>query len=201
MVETEKEKKEKGSEIREKEHLLKVLRNSLEAVKKEDVIELKNLSNQTIHAASIQQDADSIALAVIIYSLSKIIERKKYTYYEEWPAFYKFYIKNIKKAIENLEKDRAKKFRNNLKAIQKKIDNLSGRFKKYVQDVFRKAEINKASRIYEHGISMEQTAKLLGITIWELAEYAGQTGIGDVDLSITLDIEKRIKQAQEIFNE
>lgn len=46
---------------------------------------------------------------------------------------------------------------------------------------------------------MEQTAKLLGITIWELAEYAGQTGISDVNLSVTLPIKQRIKQAEEIF--
>ena len=46
---------------------------------------------------------------------------------------------------------------------------------------------------------MEQTAGLLGITIWELAEYAGQTGISDVNLSVTFPIRQRIKQAEEIF--
>jgi len=46
---------------------------------------------------------------------------------------------------------------------------------------------------------MEQTAKLLGITIWELAEYAGQTGISDVNLTVTMPVEKRLKQAQEMF--
>jgi hypothetical protein len=28
--------------------------------------------------------------------------------------------------------------------------------------------------LYEHGISLGQTASLLGITNWELAEYTGQ---------------------------
>jgi len=46
---------------------------------------------------------------------------------------------------------------------------------------------------------METTAKLLGITVWELAEYAGQTGISDVNLNITLPIKKRIRIAEEIF--
>ena len=83
--------------------------------------------------------------------------------------------------------------------IRKAIGNLSGRFKKYIQDVFKKAEINKASRIYEHGISMEATAKLLGISMWELAEYTGNTGIGDVDLGITMPEKQRIKIAMEMF--
>ena len=59
--------------------------------------------------------------------------------------------------------------------------------------------IKKASRIYEHGISMQKTAKLLGISIWELAEYSGQTGISNVNLSITLDVKERIKNAMEFL--
>jgi hypothetical protein len=76
---------------------------------------------------------------------------------------------------------------------------LSGNLKKYIQDVFRKASINEASKIYEHGISMEKTAKLLGITMFELAGYAGQTGISDVPESKTLDVRSRIKLAMEMF--
>jgi len=185
--------------INEKENLLKILKQTRSAVSREDTIELKNLSNQTLHTASIAQDADSIAIAVIIYSLSKIIERKKYTYYKEWPAFRKVYTENIHNAIYNLENNRPEAFRKNIHSIRHEIGKLSGRFKKYIQDVFRKAEINKASRIYEHGISMEQTSKLLGITIWELAEYAGQTGISDVNLTVTLPIKQRLKYAEDIF--
>ncbi len=185
--------------LEEKEHILSVLKETKAAVRKEDTIKLKNLSNKTIHAASIKQDPDGIALAVMIYALSKIIERKKYTYYKEWPNFHKKYVENINKAVENLEKSDIKGFRNNINEIRSEIGKLSGKFKKYIQDVFRKAEINKASRIYEHGISIEQTAKLLGITIWELAEYAGQTGISDVNLTVTLPIKQRIKQAEDMF--
>ena len=46
---------------------------------------------------------------------------------------------------------------------------------------------------------MEKTAKILGVSVWELAEYAGKTGIGDVNLGITLPLNQRIKQAEEIF--
>jgi hypothetical protein len=183
----------------EKEHVLSVLKETKEAVREENIVKLKSLSNKTLHSASIEQDPDSVTIAVILYSLSKIIERKKYSYYEEWPSFYKKYMGYIEEAISSLEKDDLDGFRKNINRIRKEINRLSGRFKKYIQDVFRKAEINKASRIYEHGISMEQTAKLLGITIWELAEYSGQTGISDVDLSVTLPIRKRLDYAEEIF--
>ena len=46
---------------------------------------------------------------------------------------------------------------------------------------------------------MEQTAKILGISVWELAEYAGQTGIADVNYAITMPIRERIKIAEGAF--
>jgi len=185
--------------MQEPEHILEVLKEAREAVKVEDNIKLKELSNQTIHSASIHQDMDCIMIAVIIYSLSKILERTNFQAYPDWQNFFNSLMKHIELAIHSLEKDNVKKFRYELRKIRTSINKLTGNFKKHVQDVFRKAEINKASRIYEHGISMEKTSRLLGITIWDLAEYTGQTGISDVNLSITLPVKKRIQIAEEIF--
>ena len=83
--------------------------------------------------------------------------------------------------------------------VRQAINKLSGKLKIFIKDVFRRATINKASRIYEHGISMEKTASLLGITMFELAEYAGQTGIPDVPENKTLSVKTRIKLAMEMF--
>ena len=132
-------------------------------------------------------------------SSSKILERTNFQAYPDWQNFFNSLMKHIELAIHSLEKDNVKKFRYELRKIRTSINKLTGNFKKHVQDVFRKAEINKASRIYEHGISMEKTSRLLGITIWDLAEYTGQTGISDVNLSITLPVKKRIQIAEEIF--
>jgi uncharacterized protein YihD (DUF1040 family) len=185
--------------MEEPKHVLKVLEETKEAVKKEDTIKLKKLSNQTIHSASVNQDVDSITVAVIIYSLSKFIERTNYKKYPGWNAFFREFMNHINSAILALKENKEEKFRKELRQIRGLVSKISGHFKKHVQDVFKKASINKASRIYEHGISMEKTAKLLGISIWELAEYAGQTGISDVNLNITLPIKQRIKLASDIF--
>ncbi len=185
--------------MQEIEHILRIFEETKIAMKKEDAVKLKELSNQTIHTASTSQDAESIGTAVAIYSLSKIIERKKYQQYPDWDDFYKAISSAINNSIIALKKDDEKKFKESLKLVRESIEKLSGNLKKYIQDVFRKASINKASRIYEHGISMETTAKLLGITMFELAEYAGQTGISDVFESKTLDVKSRIKLAEEMF--
>ena len=76
---------------------------------------------------------------------------------------------------------------------------MSSKFKAYVQDVFAKASINKASKIYEHGISMGKTASLLGVSQYELANYAGTKDISDAPLGNTLNVKDRIKLAMGMF--
>lgn len=183
----------------EKAHILGVLEQAREAVKKEDIVKLKELSNQTIHSASINQDSTSILIAIIIYSLGKIIERTQYKELPGWNSFFKSFIHKISKATSNLEKDDEKSFEKELNSITKEISSLTGDLKTNIKDVFQKASINKASKIYEHGISLEKTSKLLGISIWELQEYAGQSQVSEVKLNKTIPIRERIKLAEEFF--
>ena len=183
----------------EKEHVISMLKEVDEAIIQKDVLKLKDLSNQTIHSASIYQDPDNITLAVIIYSLSKLLERSEYRENKDWPKLIEGFITHVGKAITFLEKNEDEKFSTELQEIRDSIDHFSGDFKKQIQDVFQKASINKASRIYEHGISMEKTSKLLGVSLFELASYAGSTATSDVDLGITLPVSKRIKYVQDFF--
>lgn len=185
--------------IEEKEHILQVLKEVKEACRKNDIIKLRELSNQTIHSASVKQDDISIAVAVVIYSISKILERTNYQDYPDWDYFFKEYKQSLEQAIKDLERNEEEGFKKHIKSIEGLIDKLTGNFKMHIQQVFEKARINKASRIYEHGISMEQTASLLGVTLFELAEYAGRTGISDINLNKTLMIKKRISYVREIF--
>jgi len=183
----------------EKDNLLYILSSTIKAISEKDIFTLKELSNRTVHSASIFQDSDSISVAVIVYSLAKIYERSKYGTYKDWNLFDKSVSLNLKNAVSSLKQDKTGDFRENLQNIINSIKKLSSHLRIYIEEVFRKARINKASRLYEHGISFEQTARLFGISIFELAEYAGRTGIGDVDLSITMPIKDRIKIASDFF--
>lgn len=185
--------------MEEREHILEILRMSRDAVQNRDYFKIKELSNQFVHDCSINQDADVISIAVILYSLSKIIERESYKKEKDWNKFYKNYLANIKNMISALEGNNHIRFHEEIEKNGKLIEKLSGNLKNNIKDVFNRAKINKASRIYEHGISMEKTAKIMGITLWELAQYSGQTNIGDVNLGLTMPLKDRIKIAEEIF--
>ena len=185
--------------MQEKGNVLRILRETKEAMKRGDAVTIKNLSNQTINTASLTQDPDNVTVAVIVYSLGKVMERQQYQEFRGWDKFHESIIKSINHSISDLESAGGKNVGADLEAITKEIERLSGKLKIYIKDVFWKARINKASKIYEHGISMEKTAKLLGITMYELASYAGQATREDVPLENTMDVRKRIKLAMEMF--
>jgi hypothetical protein len=185
--------------MQEKENVLRILQETKAAVRDNNSLKLNELSNQTNHTASITQDPDNIAVAVAVYSLSKIVERKEYRTFSGWKDFYKAINLAVDNSITAIKNNDDKKLTDSLMLIQKSISKLSGKLKEYIQDVFRKAQINKASKIYEHGISMEKTASLLGITMFELASYAGQRPDGNISLSNTIDIKSRIKTAEDMF--
>ncbi|MEK6914260.1 MAG: hypothetical protein AABW83_01280 [Nanoarchaeota archaeon] len=185
--------------MEEKEHILNILRLAREAIQDKNYFKIKELSNQFVHHSSINQDADVISTAVILYSLSKMIERDDYKKEKNWDEFYRNYLATIKNMIFALEKNDHNKFHEEIEKNSRIIQNLSGNLKKNIQDVFNKTKINKASKIYEHGISMGKTAKILGISLWELADYSGNTNVGDINLGVTMSLNDRIKIAEEIF--
>lgn len=185
--------------MQENNNVLRILKETLAAFIRKDAEKVKQLSDQTINTASRSQDADNIAVAVIVYSLGKVLERERYSNYPGYKKFYSVVLDSLKRGIQDIENNNLDNFRTNLEAIRREIGKLSGKLRKYIKEVFRKSEVKKASRIYEHGISLERTAKLLGVTMYELAEYSGQTGISDVKESRTKSATERIKMAMELF--
>jgi hypothetical protein len=185
----------------ESENIIDILQKAQKAIKNEDIIQIKDLSNRTIHSVSIYQDADNINIAIILYALSKLLERKKYQDFSGWSKFEKAYISSLENALIALRKNDIEAYRDQINRIKDTIKSLSGNLKTYIEEVFRKASINKGSKIYEHGISMEKTAKILGISQWELSQYIGATnqGVADMNLTYTKDIKQRLKDAEEIF--
>jgi len=184
--------------MQEVPNILKIFQQAKTAIEKDDSAKLRELSDQTINTASRTHDPDNIATAVIIYALGKTIERPHYRKEKTWAKFYKNILLYINALIAALKENNEQKIRKNLQNIRSSISGLSGNLKKYIEDVFLKAKINKASKIYEHGISMETTASLLGITMYELALYSGQKPDGEAPAK-KITVQQRIKFAEEIF--
>jgi len=186
--------------MKEVEHIIDLLEKSRIAFEKSDSATLKELSDQTIHTSSIEQDPENATVAVIIYALSKVVERPDYRESPNWERFYKNILKETSHLILALKENNIKEIRTHLKLVRKSISDLSGNLKKNIEEVLRKAQVNKASKIYAHGLSREKTAKLLGVTSWELADYIGEKELEENKLGKTMDVRSRIKMAEEIFH-
>lgn len=186
--------------MQEKENILKILEGTKASIQKGDATTIKNLSNQTTNTAALTHDPDNIIVAVIVYSISKLLERQDYKKLPGWDEFYNTVFKCIDNTITSIKSNDEANIKENLDCLRNSLIKVSGSLKKYIQDIFRKASINKASKIYEHGISMEKTAKLLGITLFELASYAGQKEeISEVPIVKGIDVKSRINLAMEMF--
>ena len=181
-------------------HLIEILKNTKESLKNYDTNKLKDLSNQTIHHASTHQDVGCVSLAVLIYALSKLIERRDYKKIKNWDKSIKKLCSFFDLAETAAKEENDEKFEEYLERARKTLTSISVNLKPYIQEVLRKASINKASKIYEHGISMGRTAKILGITQWELTEYSGQKQISDNPYNEIIDVKKRAKTALEFFS-
>ncbi|MEK6855358.1 MAG: hypothetical protein AABX73_04005 [Nanoarchaeota archaeon] len=186
-------------EEKEVEHIVHVLKEIKQYLAENNAIKLKELSNHTIHSASTYQDAGSITLAVLVYTLSKLIEREDYKKIKDWREFIKKLNAIIDKSIAEIEKNNQKEYEEVFVNSRKLLESVSPNLKKYIEEVIRKASINKGSKIYEHGISLEQTSRLLGITQWELSEYIGQKNLPETKPSMTINIKKRAEMALEFF--
>lgn len=188
--------------MQERENILRIFQETKEAVSRGDASKIQELSNHTTNTASLTHDPDNIAAAVVVYSLSKIVEAENYKKLPGWNNFYKTYIGTIDRIIDAIKRGDDFAYRKDIAIIREAMGKLSGKLKTYIQDVFRKASIDKASKIYEHGISMEKTANMLGVTLFELASYAGEKEAAagtDVPESVTISVKQRLKFATDIF--
>jgi hypothetical protein len=181
-----------------KKDIIRILRRALSAIKKNDTLELDELSNQTIHDASIFQDKDAIAIAVVVYSISKIMNRSE-SNPEYWEKVYKKIESDLEEARFFLEKGKEDKYRPVIKNILQNIGEVDDKLKLYIVDVLEKAKMVKGSKLYEHGVSIERAAELLGVSQWELMSYVGKTQIVDRYKEEVIPVSLRIEHAKKVF--
>ena len=173
-----------------KKDILNGLRQAVTIIKKGELFKLRELSDRVVHNATIFQDKYSITIAVTIYSMSKIYQSKK--------DVDLFLLPHLDDAIKYIEEGKINLYESEIKHIIKDISKTNNKTKYYIQEVLERAQIKKASRMFEHGISMGQVADSIGISIWDLMDYIGKTRIVD-DFGHNLNMKKRLEFTRGLF--
>ncbi|MEK6983215.1 MAG: hypothetical protein AABX33_01465 [Nanoarchaeota archaeon] len=158
-----------------------------------DTFQIKELSNHVIHNASIFQDEDSISVAILIYSLSKLIDRGQNK------LDYAGILAELRSSISSLEGNDDEGFRKSIKNIFDFIRTIDVKLKLYINEVINQAQIKKGCKLCEHGISVARASQVLGISQWELLRYLGQTTLID-KISEPVHVVKRLKMARGLFS-
>ena len=172
--------------------VLNELAEILKAKEEIDIVQMKELSNHVIHDASVFQDEDSISVAVLIYSLSKVIERK------QKDLDYSKVLDMMRLCILNLNNNDDTSFRKSAQRIFSFIRSIDEKLRLYISEVISQARVKKGCKLCEHGISTARAAEVLGISQWELMHYLGKTTLID-KLSEPINVSKRLKIARSIF--
>lgn len=170
--------------------IMSILSETRSRISHDEISYLKELSDHTIHNASIFQDKDSINVAVIIYSLYKILQTEGLSR------------NNVMKKLIDMENAIAT---NNLGAYNKHVQEMlkmiskaDRKLKRYIDEVVEQAQIKKGSKLYDHGLSISQAANLMGISVWELMNYVGKTEMTE-GKSYGLQVDKRLENARAAF--
>ena len=172
--------------------ILKELIDILKVKEVKDVVEIRELSNHIIHNASIFQDEDSISIAVLIYALSKIIERK------QGELDYGVVLKLLEDTDSCLIEGNTSKYRETIQKLFKFVSTIDTKLEMYIEEVFKQAEIKKGSKLYEHGISSARAAEIMNISQWELMSYIGKTTLADIPKE-AVDLKSRLELARSLF--
>ena len=176
-----------------------VLKQSYFAIKQKQIYELRELSDHTIHDASIFQDEDSISIAIVIYSLSKIFEKHQFQEYQGWNVFYKQVMLTLRVAIKQVKKQDILSYRNSIESIIVLIKKIDQKVSLYIEEVMSQAKIKKSSKMYEHGISLGRASELLGVSKWELMSYVGNQRTTEYNFAQRTILEK-IEFSKRLFN-
>lgn len=172
-----------------------VLKKSIVAIRDRDAQELNRISNETIHNASIYQDRLSLDTAIVMYAISKLIMNCA-----EDACSIDPYISYIQQANDALHREDDKAFEHILHELMERLEKDDKSITKYIHHILHQAKVKKSAKLYDHGISIAQSAKTLGISQWELYGYIGKTRMNDGDGVSVSNMKKRLKYAEAIFS-
>jgi hypothetical protein len=156
--------------------IIEVLEHVKDALERMDIDALSEWSNHIVHSIAIYREKRAVYVAIIAYSLSKLVEKKRehLAQTDKWSNFIANLLKEMVLAVETLESRNIVKFDALIAQMMKQISEFDVSFSRYAEEVLEFSKVQKGARIYEHGISLSSIAEMLGISKWELMRKVGE---------------------------
>ncbi len=163
----------------------------LEKPEESDIEELKKLSDHSIEDVAVHKDLDVISVTVLIYSLYKIIPSLSKDNYSQ-------VLNLLGEASKSIQGKNFGQYNQSIKNLFTIVEQKGSGVREHLSTVMQAARIKKGTVLLQHGLSIGQAAGLMGLSNWDLQQYAAKTTAYE-PISQTLDIKKRWAVAAKIF--
>ncbi|MBS3168895.1 hypothetical protein J4210_00275 [Candidatus Woesearchaeota archaeon] len=135
---------------------------------KSDLEQLRQLSDHAIEHVAAYKDLDIVSLTVLIYSIYK-------TFSCIGDKDYADLLTELEKAKTSLQKNQFGGYNRSIKQLYEIVRRCSTKTREHLQDVMHAARIKKGTALLSKGLSIGQAAGLMGLSNWDLQQYAGRT--------------------------
>lgn len=157
-----------------------------------DPEQIRILSDHTISDVAAYKDMDMITITVLIYALYKIypfalLEDKEQV------------LEHVSAAKVALAERNLGEYNAQIRTLYTFIQSKSSSVKDHLESVMQAARVKKGTVLLEHGLTIGQAAGLMGLSNWDLQEYASKTAVFEPTKE-TMLTSKRLKIAYSLFN-
>ena len=167
--------------------------------KQNRVLELRGLSNRLVREAAMEENYAKAELGVIAYALHKLETKEHIAKSQKWRAVKQIISVDLERAEYAASQNDIKLLMQKLKSIIKHIRDTDSELGNFAQNIYEKAKVKQASLAYSYGLSIAQSADLMGADKKDLQSYVGFTKMSDED-SEQKSILTRVKELGEWLN-
>ncbi len=160
------------------------------AFKERDAFKLREIANEAIREAVLSGDKNLANIAVLAYSLSKILSKLHFRKRRDWTRFTKDVERELAGLVGVAKNGDLSRICEELIELVRKIDEGAGN---YTRGLVFKARVKLASEAYALGLSLSSAADLVGADKYELMRYVGATKIHDRPFVKTMSTLERYK--------
>ncbi|MBN2067640.1 MAG: hypothetical protein JW744_04185 [Candidatus Diapherotrites archaeon] len=177
----------------ENKHLAGLIKRMQSSFQKRDSFGLRELGNEAIEKAAMQNSKEIAGIALVAYCLHKLYSKQHIVRHVKWPAVRSSIGKNIDRALSAQQSGNVQGFEKSLENVIKSIQSIDRELGNYAQGLLEKARVKYASSAYSLGLGLNQSTDLTGADRKEVLRYIGATKMADRE-AVTFGIGERLQK-------
>jgi hypothetical protein len=169
-----------------------------QALRKKDIHQMRKINDECLRELSLQFDRMPYLLALLSYSLGKILSKPRYWKRQGVAEFMKNVDVELDAASRYAADGNERRLGGRLEKILGSLEKLDLRDRRFLKDVLTKARLKVASTLYAQGFSLGKAQEVTGVDKREILAYAGQTMMFD-RVHEEKGISERLAKLRELF--